>query len=191
MKTLMQQIVAAVQAQGEFTRDEWQDIYNHGIAGGFSGYISYYDTTRFFDTHKEIILQLADEIREELGISTRGEFIAGFQCLKGYTAEECTQALYTETDDTHIIKNALAWFAAEEAARYICEQEDEDEDEEEEPLTEYEALKMFDEMLDDCYEPVKAFGLTLYAADTLKTCDPIAYREEFNNWLDSEGLEIQ
>ena len=187
MKTLMQQIVAAVQAQGEFTRDEWQDIYNHGIAGGFSGYISYYDTTRFFDTHKEIILQLADEIREELGISTRGEFIAGFQCLKGYTAEECTQALYTETDDTHIIKNALAWFAAEEAARYICEQEEE----EETRLTEYEALKMFDEMLDECYEPVKAFGLTLYAADTLKTCDPIAYREAFNNWLDSEGLEIQ
>jgi hypothetical protein len=189
MKTLMEQIAAAVQAQGGFTRDEWQDIHNHGIGGGFSGFISYCDTNTFFGTHKEIILQLANEIREELGISTRGEVLAGFHCLKGYTAEECTQALYTETDDTHIIKNALAWFAAEEAARYICEQEEEEE--EEEPLTEYEALKLFDEMLDECYEPINAFGLTLYAADTLKTCDPIAYRETFNNWLDSEGLEIQ
>jgi hypothetical protein len=44
--------------------------------------------------------------------------------------------------------------------------------------------QMFDEMLDECHEPTK-FGCLSYDPSTvLKRVDPVAYREEFLNYLD-------
>jgi len=49
----------------------------------------------------------------------------------------------------------------------------------------HEALSEYDEMLDEFVEPV--FGI--YGSRILKTCDPIAYRTGFNDWLDSRGID--
>ncbi len=56
-------------------------------------------------------------------------------------------------------------------------------------LTEQEAEQRFDEMLDDVCGVVKIAGYEYNTSHALKKLDSIAYREEFLNWLDSEGLE--
>lgn len=51
-------------------------------------------------------------------------------------------------------------------------------------LTEYEALELFDEYLDELQEPVTILGMTYALSKVLKECDPIAYRVTFNEWVD-------
>lgn len=53
-----------------------------------------------------------------------------------------------------------------------------------------EALAAFDEMLDESYPSFKIGQLEYFPSQILKECDPIAYRCEFNDWLDAEQLEI-
>lgn len=67
------------------------------------------------------------------------------------------------------------------------------EEEEETPKTigEREALERFDDMLDEIYGVVRFGSLEWATSRVLKEMDPTAYREEFNNWLDSEGLELE
>jgi hypothetical protein len=63
---------------------------------------------------------------------------------------------------------------------------DEDEDEDEETmLTEDEAYEMYDEMLDQCYEPYNMSGMIYMPSDILKECDPIAYRVGFSDYVDT------
>lgn len=47
----------------------------------------------------------------------------------------------------------------------------------------------FDEMLDDCYEPITIGFGKFYASDILYNCDPIAYRigvSEFEDWQEEQ-----
>ena len=60
-----------------------------------------------------------------------------------------------------------------------------DEEEEETMLTEEEAYEMYDEMLDQCYEPYNMSGMIYMPSDILKECDPIAYRVGFSDYADS------
>lgn len=69
-------------------------------------------------------------------------------------------------------------------------EEDEEESEPETHITEREALSRFDDFLNECWETVHICGYSYDPAQALKQCDEVAYREEFNNWLDSEGLEL-
>jgi hypothetical protein len=43
---------------------------------------------------------------------------------------------------------------------------------------------MFDEMLDEVFGKVNICGYEYLASYALQELDPVAYREEFNNWLD-------
>ncbi len=58
-------------------------------------------------------------------------------------------------------------------------------------MTEYEALNLYDEFLDDIYGDVNIAGIYYATSQALKATDPIAYRVGFNDWLDSEGIEIE
>jgi len=60
-----------------------------------------------------------------------------------------------------------------------------DEEEEETMLTEEEAYEMYDEMLDQCYEPYNMSGMIYMPSDILKECDPIAYRVGFSDYVDT------
>lgn len=56
-------------------------------------------------------------------------------------------------------------------------------------MNETELQERFDEMLDDCYEPITLGFGKYYASDILKNCDPIAYRiglSEFEDILEEE-----
>ena len=54
--------------------------------------------------------------------------------------------------------------------------------------SERELCERFNETLNDCYEPIRIGELSYSPADVLESVDKIAWREGFNNWLDSEGI---
>jgi hypothetical protein len=56
-------------------------------------------------------------------------------------------------------------------------------------ITEFEAYKQYDEMLDELY-PLE--GIACNAFSTLLLCgDPIAYECGFSDWCDAEGIELE
>lgn len=66
------------------------------------------------------------------------------------------------------------------------------EEEESNTISEFDALQRFDDFLDEVWpENVKVCGYEFTPSRALKELDPTAYREAFNNWLDSEGLELE
>lgn len=53
-------------------------------------------------------------------------------------------------------------------------------------FSDYQLDKMFCEYLDECHEDIEIFGCKYMPSRVLRDTDPIAYREFYNNWLDSE-----
>lgn len=64
--------------------------------------------------------------------------------------------------------------------------DDSDDEDGPEALSEYEADDRFQDFLNEIHEMVKIGDYNYDPARVLKEVDPIAYREEFLNWLDSE-----
>jgi len=93
-----------------------QDICNHGIDGGFTGFIYYADTCEFYDDNKQDIIALCREFADEFGQGI-SELIASFNCLDLTVAEVDAFLICGDDENEEQIKNALAWFAAEEVAR--------------------------------------------------------------------------
>lgn len=54
--------------------------------------------------------------------------------------------------------------------------------------SERELHERYNDMLNDCYEPIRFGELSYTPADVLESVDKTAWREGFNNWLDSEGI---
>jgi hypothetical protein len=98
-----------------------EDVVNYGINGGFGGFIYYTDTEAFTKRNRALILDMAKEMAESLGEGLF-EMIAGFVCLKGYSAEEVAEGIYnSRSDHRTTIYNALAWYAGEEVCRSYCD----------------------------------------------------------------------
>jgi hypothetical protein len=95
----------------------WEDIYNHGISGGCSGFIYYSDTTDFAKRNIRLIREMARQQADDFGMGML-EMIQGFNCLgKDFSLDEIGETLFGGDDHTQIL-NALAWYSAEE----ICHQ---------------------------------------------------------------------
>jgi hypothetical protein len=95
------------------------DITNHGIDGGFSGWIYYSETCSFFRAHHALIMELAEELANDMGVGTF-EMIQGFGVFRNdpISADAIAKAIYTgKGDDATTVQNVMAWFAAEEVAR--------------------------------------------------------------------------
>ena len=58
-------------------------------------------------------------------------------------------------------------------------------------LTDQEAHEQYDEMLDEVYTPYNIGVLEFNASRVLSELDPIAYATGFNDWCDSEDIEIE
>jgi hypothetical protein len=52
-----------------------------------------------------------------------------------------------------------------------------------------ELIDQFEEMLNESNEEIHIGTLTYQASEVLKKTDPIAYREAYLEWLDSEGID--
>ncbi len=57
-------------------------------------------------------------------------------------------------------------------------------------LAELDVSRMYDDMLNECYDFAEVGGPFSYmlASKILSECDPVAYRCGFNDWLDGEEL---
>lgn len=94
-----------------------QDICNHGIAGGFSGWIYYTETCNFYAKNQALIVGLVECQSYEFGYKSAQDMVNTFRSLDA-TLSEIGYTLYgTKRQHDTSIANALAWFAAEEVAR--------------------------------------------------------------------------
>jgi hypothetical protein len=107
-------------------RESAIDIARHGIDGGFSGFIYCSDTVKFYRANRAAILDLLEQQAEDLGLDPT-EMVCGFNCLrtedpadKRELQREVWRTLGGRmTADDYSVANALAWYAAEEAARAV------------------------------------------------------------------------
>lgn len=92
-----------------------QDLTQHGaISGMVSGLISYHETTQFFNEHRDEILAMLKELKEETGLEEKELF--------GEKWNDWEDLLEEKADDLDPLEdtnnqNLLAWFAVEELAR--------------------------------------------------------------------------
>lgn len=93
------------------------DIARYGVDGGFRGFIYYRETVAFTRRNLPALREMTQDVARDCGQGV-GDFLAGFRCLKGWSADECAQAFYSGRGEAvQAVYNALAWFAAEEVAR--------------------------------------------------------------------------
>ena len=57
-------------------------------------------------------------------------------------------------------------------------------------MNEQEALSQYDDFLDDIYPTCQIAGYEYSTSRALKEIDEVAYRCGFNDWCDSEGIEV-
>ena len=63
----------------ESFKESATDIANHGIDGGFHGFIYHSDTTAFANRNRAAIARLADELADSMG-EDAVQMVKGFQC---------------------------------------------------------------------------------------------------------------
>lgn len=94
-----------------FSYECWEEIAQHGAAAGWRGFTYYKDTEEFYDNNENEILELAGQAAEDCGHDTICEFVSTFA---------------TPVETASQYKNALAWFALEEVARWVEDMGEED-----------------------------------------------------------------
>lgn len=113
---------AVIEQMGGFESfsENAQDISNHGIDGGFSGFINYSETVEFSQNNRDVILQSLKDDAQEFGSESVPEMMSHWKALDGYSQDEIAEALYSNDDslDAHTpVYNALAWYAGEKASQ--------------------------------------------------------------------------
>ena len=108
--------------------DSVSDVVEHGIDGGFSGFITYTDTHAFAMKHRKAIKNLLQESADDQGIDIP-EMVSYFNIFKTCPLElEDKPMLYNYIGggkcEIGPITNIMAWFAAEEVCRWFEDEED-------------------------------------------------------------------
>jgi len=101
--------------------DSVQDINNHGIDGGFSGFIYYSDTHAFAMRYRKLIVRLLEEQANDMGVEVV-EMVSGFGVFRHSKMDDDDRKdLYKYLGggkpEQGTITNLMAWFAAEEVCR--------------------------------------------------------------------------
>ena len=103
-------------------REQAHDVANHGIDGGYCGFIYYAETVAFAKKHKKLIIENIKQFADDFGESFT-KVIADFNFLKnsGITDDDVLLALMSPRScDEYVLQqlyNALAWYAGETVAR--------------------------------------------------------------------------
>ena len=93
------------------------DITNHGIFGGFSGWIYYTENCQFYAKNQSSIVELVECQSDEFGYQSAQDMVKSFNSIDA-TLSEIGYTLYgNKRQHDTIVANALAWFAAEEVIR--------------------------------------------------------------------------
>lgn len=105
----------------DYFKEQAHDIANHGIDGGFSGFIYYDETNTFAKKHKKLIIENVKQFADEI-VESFTKVIADFNCLKNTGIAEndvITALMYPRSCDDFVLQqvyNALAWYAGETVA---------------------------------------------------------------------------
>ena len=97
-------------------QDMAPDIANHGVSGGFSGWIYYSETCAFYAKNQGVIVALVEQWANDSNMSPI-DFVAGFHCFDADKPSVGKTLYGTKRQHDTQVANALAWFAAEEVAR--------------------------------------------------------------------------
>lgn len=102
-------------------RESIEDVNNHGIDGGFSGFVYYAETHAFAMRYRRYILLMLDELSSDLGEEII-EMVSNFGVFRSAEMDdEDRRDLYKYIGggrpDQGTITNVMAWFAAEEVCR--------------------------------------------------------------------------
>ena len=99
--------------------DAVQDINNHGIDGGFNGFIYYSDTHAFAMRYRKLIVKMLEQIADDMGKEVT-EMVSQFGILRNMDNDD-KKDLYKYLGGGRpgqgAITNVMAWFAAEEVCR--------------------------------------------------------------------------
>lgn len=104
-----------------YFQEKAADVANHGISGGFCGFIYYNDTVSFTKKHKKLIIENITQFANEFDESFV-KVIADFNCLKntGIAENDVIMALMSPRScDDYVLQkvyNGLAWYAGETVA---------------------------------------------------------------------------
>lgn len=109
-------------------KESLKDIYNHGADAGYPGITYTTDCVNLAWKHKESIRSLIEEYAEETGDDI-GAILRSWNCIgKAFKSSELVRSLYRErkpdfnNDVDNTLWNGLAWFAAEEVARWFLDE---------------------------------------------------------------------
>ncbi len=101
--------------------DSVQDVNNHGIDGGFNGFIYYSDTHKFAIQYRKQIVKLLEEQAEQLGedvVSMVSHFgVFRNSPMDAEDKKDLYKYLGGGKPTQGAITNVMAWFAAEEVCR--------------------------------------------------------------------------
>jgi hypothetical protein len=116
-KTLINAVIANI------GMDSVEDVVNHGIDGGFNGFIYYNDTHNFAMKHQKLIIKLLEEDADELGEDVV-KMVSGFGVFRhspmdNEDKKELYKYLGGGRSEQSTITNLMAWFAAEEVCRWF------------------------------------------------------------------------
>ena len=102
-----------------------KDINNHGIDGGFSGFIYYAETHSFAMRHRKAIIEWLEEIANSLDedvVSMVSHFgVFRNSAMDNEDKKELYRYLGGSRCEPSTITNLMAWFAAEEVCRLFEE----------------------------------------------------------------------
>ena len=107
----------------DYFKEQAHDVANHGIDGGFSGFIYYSETVSFTKKHKKLIIESIQQFADDVVGESFTKVITDFNCLKksGITENDVLGSLMCprscEEDILTLVYNALAWYAGETVAR--------------------------------------------------------------------------
>ena len=98
-----------------------EDVNNHGINGGFNGFISYTETHAFAMRYRKLIVRLLEDQAEQLGEDTVS-MVSNFGVFRNSGMDnddkkELYKYLGGGRNQQSSITNVMAWFAAEEVCR--------------------------------------------------------------------------
>lgn len=102
-------------------KDSIMDVVNHGIDGGFNGFIYHSETHTFAMRYRSIIVRMLEETAQDLGedvvsmVSSFGVFSRS--PMDNEDKKDLYKYLGGGRPQQGAITNVMAWFAAEEVCR--------------------------------------------------------------------------
>ena len=126
---LQQRVIEQLSDESELNQDNasiLKDVANHGADAGFSGFIYYNETCKFFDDNKDLIMEQLLEDRANIGYNSLTEMLSSFKCFKDVDTYDIEAFLINSEDESNeeqtTLKNGLAWYALESVAWQLEEQ---------------------------------------------------------------------